>query len=81
MIYNREKTGVQLFASPNAQKLTISQVVSEKNVITPTITNTGDISVDWLLEIDEGNSVTTTIKPKEYVNVLWKVSKTQLLFV
>jgi len=75
LTYNRGKTGVQLVASRDAQKLTVSQVVSENSVITPTITSKGDYSVDWLLELDKENSVTTTIKPKEYVNVLWKVSK------
>lgn len=72
LTYNRGKTGVQLNASRNAQKLVVSQVVSENSVITPSITNAGEYSVDWLLQLDEGNTVTTTIKPKEYVNIIWK---------
>ena len=80
LTYNKANTGVQLQASANTQKLTVSQTVSENSVITPTVSSSGAISVDWLLRVDQDNTVTTTVTPNDSVAVLWKVNFKKLSF-
>jgi len=73
LTYNRDDdddTTVQVYASPQSQKVTIARRVADGHVIAPTITSRGGISVQWRHNYD-GNSVVTTLVPKENVNVCW----------
>lgn len=69
--YNNGKTGMKVFASPNSQTLILSQALGGGNVIKPSISSNGAISLDWTLLLDESNTVTTSLKPNDSVNVLW----------
>ena len=74
LTYNKGNTGVKLQASSNTQKVTVSQTVSENSIVSPTVSSSGAISVDWLLRVDQDNTVTTTVIPHDSIKVLWKVN-------
>lgn len=65
-------TNIEVNASADAQSLTISQQLDEKNKISPTITSSGDISVEWERDLGDDNSLTATIKPNDSVDLEWK---------
>lgn len=64
-------TGIEISSSTDAQSVTISQQLDDANRIAPTFTSDGDVSVEWECNIGE-NSFTTTLKPKESIDVEWK---------
>jgi hypothetical protein len=65
-------TGIKLTASADAQEVTISQAIDDANTISPTINNSGDISVAWERSLGDDNSLTATVKPDESIDVEWK---------
>ncbi len=65
-------TGITLTASADAQEISISQQIDADNKITPTINNSGDISVEWERSLGNDNSLTATVKPDDSVSVEWK---------
>lgn len=65
-------TNVKLTASADAQEVTISQAIDDCNTISPTINNSGDISVAWERDLGDDNSLTATVKPDDSISVEWK---------
>lgn len=65
-------TGVTLTASADAQEISISQQIDDDNKVTPTINNSGDISVEWERSLGDDNSLTATVKPDDSVAIEWK---------
>lgn len=77
----KHRTGIkyQAYSRPCAhQTLTVSQVLNQHNVITPTIKSNGAISMDWLLRLNDRHAITTTWKPFDSLTVLWKVRNVQI---
>jgi hypothetical protein len=65
-------TGIKLTASADAQEVTISQSIDDANTISPTINNSGDISVAWERDLGDDNSLTATVKPDDSIDIEWK---------
>jgi hypothetical protein len=65
-------TNIEVNASMDEQSLTISQQLDADNRIAPTITSTGDISVEWERSLGDDNSLTATVKPNDSVDLEWK---------
>jgi len=70
--YDNEGTNVEITASMDAQTVTISQQIDDDNILSPTITSNGDISLAWERSLGDDNSLTTTLKPNESIDVEWK---------
>jgi len=70
--YNNDKTNVKLTASANNQQLTFSQQIDALNRIAPSISNNGDISVEWERRLSDDSSLTANLKPNDSLNVEWK---------
>lgn len=70
--YNKDKTGVELTASRDAQKVTISQQIDDENRVAPTLNSDGDISLEWERSLGDDNSLTATLKPNESIDLEWK---------
>ena len=70
--YDSNETTVTIDASKSQQKLTVSQQILDGHRITPSITSSGDISVAYRKDLDNGNSLTTTVSPGDKVNVKWE---------
>jgi len=69
--YSKDDISIEITASKDNQSITISQQVDEENKISPTISRSGDFSVEWERDLGDDNSVTTTLKPNDSVNVEW----------
>ena len=72
--YSKGDTDVKLTASAGAQEVTISQQLDADNRIAPTISNGGDISVEWERRLTDDSSLTATLKPNDSIDVEWKDS-------
>lgn len=70
--YDRDDTNVVITASMDGQTATISQQIDENNRVSPTISSSGDISLEWERSLGDDNSLTTTLKPNESIDVEWK---------
>lgn len=70
--YDTDNTSVTVEASASNQKLTVAQQITENHRLTPSITSKGDFAVAWKKSLDEGNSVTTTLKLNDSVSVKWQ---------
>jgi len=70
--YNKDDTDVEIVASRDAQKVTISQQVDDKNRVAPTLASSGAISLEYERSLGDDNSVTATLKPNESIDVEWK---------
>jgi len=70
--YSNDKTEVELTASLDSQEVMVSQRIDDDNRIAPTISSTGDISVEWERSTGDDSSVTTTLKPNNSLDVEWK---------
>jgi len=69
--YDTDSTGVQIVASREGQKITLSQKVLDSNVISPSVTTGGDVALQWKKDLGDGSSVVTTVKPGDSVGVKW----------
>ena len=67
-----DNTNLKLTASVDAQEVTISQQIDDDNRISPTINNSGDISVEWERSLGDDSSLTATLKPNDSLDVEWK---------
>lgn len=63
-------TNLKLTASADAQEVTITQQIDDSTSIAPTINNSGDISVAYNKQLDDG-SLTATLTPNESLDVEW----------
>jgi len=70
--YNKDDTDVEIVASRDAQKITISQQVDDENRVAPTLTSSGAISLEYERSLGDDNSVTATLKPNESIDIEWK---------
>jgi len=70
--YVQDKTEVEVTASKDAQKVTLSQQVDDENRIAPTLTSQGGITLEWERTLGDDQSVTTTLKPNESLDIEWK---------
>lgn len=73
MTYDRDDvdTSVQLYANRKFQRLTIARKVGEDVVISPSISSSGKINVQWRHNIGD-SSVIANFSPRENINVKWK---------
>jgi hypothetical protein len=63
---------VEVKASKDFQSVTVSSLIDDTNRIAPTITSKGHISIDYERMLIGGNSILTTYKPNNSINVLLK---------
>jgi hypothetical protein len=68
--YTIDRTSFKVDAA--AKKLTIAQSVGKKTKIIPSITAAGKFAVDVQRSFDQYGKLTTSLKPKESVNVKWE---------
>ena len=69
-----DNTNIKLTASADNQEVTISQKIDDNNRISPTISRSGDISVEWERTLSDDSSLTATLKPNDSLNFEWKDS-------
>mmetsp|Transcript_25444 Transcript_25444/g.29474 ORF Transcript_25444/g.29474 Transcript_25444/m.29474 type:complete len:266 (-) Transcript_25444:4018-4815(-) len=74
MSYEKDGTGIEVEASKDVQTFTLSRQLDEENRVSPTLSNTGDISVAWEHRIDDDKTVTTTFKPEEFLDIEFEES-------
>lgn len=70
--YDVGDTNIEVTASADAQSITISQQIDEDNRIAPTLASNGDISLEWERSLGGDDSLTTTVKPNDSVDIEWK---------
>jgi len=70
--YAKDKTSAKIIASADAQEITISQQIDDKNRIAPTFNNVGDVSLEWERKLSKGGTVTTCLTPNKQVDVVWQ---------
>lgn len=72
MTYDRDDvdTSVQLYANREFQRLTIARKVGEDVIISPSISSSGNINVQWHHNIGD-SSVIANFSPRENINVKW----------
>merc|ERR1712013_623099 len=70
--YTKDDTDVKIVASRDAQKVTVSQQVDDKNRVAPTLTSSGAMSLEYERSLGDDSSVTATLKPNESIDVTWK---------
>ena len=69
--YEKDGTGIKVEASKDTQTINLSRQLDEQNRIAPTISSTGNISVEWEHKANDC-TVTTTFKPEESISVAWE---------
>lgn len=70
--YAQDKAKFEIIASKTTQQITLSQELNSVNRIGTTLTNYGDVTFEFEKTLVDGSSVTTSVKPNEYLNVRWK---------
>ena len=72
MTYDRDDvdTSVQLYANREFQRLTIARKVGEDVIVSPSISSSGNINVQWRHNIGD-SSVISNFSPRENINVKW----------
>jgi hypothetical protein len=74
MTYDADDTLVKVIASEDDQTVTISQKLNEENMISPTISRDGSLSLAWDRKLGDDSSVRTTLNPNRSVEVEWRDS-------
>ncbi|KAL7456442.1 hypothetical protein ACHAWC_007939 [Mediolabrus comicus] len=72
MTYDADDTLIKVTASKDDQVVTISQKLNDENMISPTISRDGSLSLAWDRKLGDHNSVRTTLNPNRSVEVEWK---------
>ena len=70
--YSKDKTAIKLEATTSDQKLTVSRQVTDSDKLSPSVSSSGDISLAWEKSLSGGDTVTTTLKTNDSVNVKWE---------
>jgi hypothetical protein len=70
--YVQDKTEVEVVASRDAQKVTLSRQIDDDNRFAPSLTSQGGISLEWERSLGDEQSVTTTLTPDEAIDIEWK---------
>ena len=73
MTYDRDDvdTSVQLYANREFQRLTVARKIGEDVVISPSISSSGKINVQWRHNIGDSSSVIANFSPRENIKVNW----------
>ncbi|KAL7494666.1 hypothetical protein ACHAWT_003388 [Skeletonema menzelii] len=72
MTYDADDTLISVTASKDDQVVTISQQLNDENMISPTISRDGSLTLAWDRKLGDHNSVRTTLNPNRSVEVEWK---------
>jgi len=72
--YSKGKTDIRVNTSNKEQVMTLSHQLDNDNRISPTLTSTGNMRLEWEHRLGENNSVTATLRPNESVDIEWKDS-------
>jgi len=70
--YKRDDTEIEVTASKDDQSVTVSQRLDDSNRVAPTVSRSGNISLEWERKLGDDSSVTTTLRPNNAVDVEWK---------
>jgi len=69
--YGRDDTRVTIDANLDKQKITVSQVVGENNMITPSVTSEGDVELSYTRTIGPG-ALTAAYKPDSHASLTYE---------
>eukprot|EP00804_Cyclotella_cryptica_P019716 CCRYP_016465-RA/>CCRYP_016465-RA protein AED:0.08 eAED:0.08 QI:87/1/1/1/1/1/3/207/283 len=72
LTYDADDTVVQVTASEDDQVVTISQKLNDENMISPTLSRDGSLSLAWDRKLGDDSSVRTTLNPNRSVEVEWR---------
>ena len=73
MNYDAGKTRVKVAASKDEQEVTVSHQIDTQNRVAPSFAlRSGKLSVEWERDLGDDNTLTTTLRPNESVDVEWK---------
>ncbi len=72
MTYDADDTLITVTASKDDQVVTISQQLNDDNMLSPTISRDGSLSLAWDRKLGDHNSIRTTLNPNRSVEVEWK---------
>jgi len=72
LTYDADDTVVQVTASEHDQVVTISQKLNDENIISPTLSRDGSLSLAWDRKLGDDSSVRTTLNPNRSVEVEWR---------
>jgi hypothetical protein len=70
--YGYKDTVVTVDGTPQVQKLTVSQLLGDRTVLTPAFDTTGRVELDVRRELSSGAAVTATVKPQDYVGLKYE---------
>lgn len=70
--YNKDNTNVKLEASPDKKSVTVTQQIDANNRISPSISSTGNLSLQWERRISDTSSLLAVLQPNESLDVEWR---------
>ena len=72
--YDAGKTNVEVNASKDEQTIKVSQQIDDDNRVAPSFAlRSGKMAVEWERNLGDDNSLTTTLRPNEEIEMEWKV--------
>lgn len=69
--YSMDNTDIKVTANKEAQKVKISQQITDVDTISPTFDSNGDITVAWERDLGNDNTVTTTVGNSDTATIVW----------
>ena len=70
-----DRTEVSVDANKDEQTFTVAQQIDDQNKVTPSFgLRSGKVSVAWERDLGDDNSLTTTVKPDDAIDMEWKDS-------
>lgn len=73
--YDAGKTNVEVNASKDEQTIKVSQQIDDDNRVAPSFAlRSGKMAVEWERNLGDDNSLTTTLRPNEEIEMEWKDS-------
>jgi hypothetical protein len=70
--YSKDQTSVEVTASRDEQTVQVSQQIDDNNKVSPCVSRSGNISMEWERKLTDDSTVTTKVRPNEAVDVEWK---------
>lgn len=71
--YDMGRTNVVVDASRDEQNVRVSQQLDEQNRVAPSFAlRSGKVAVEWQRSLGDDNSLTTTLRPNEEIEMEWK---------
>ena len=71
LTYGRDDTTVTIEGDMDGQKVTVSQAIGDANVLSPSITSTGDVELEYSRSIGSG-SLTAAYKPDSHARLTYE---------